>query len=73
MNAYETVTILVTAGAAVVGLIDYVRSGGAFSSASHAGTLWFDHAADQPIEDRPSEDAVDLPIPRRPLRGRVEP
>lgn len=72
MNAYETVTVLVTAGAAVVGLIDYLRSGGAWSSAGRAGTLWFDHAADQPLESRPSEDAVDLPIPRRPLRGRVE-
>ncbi|HEV3128378.1 MAG TPA: hypothetical protein VGY32_05315 [Solirubrobacteraceae bacterium] len=72
MNAYETVTILVTAGAAAVGLVDYLRSGGAFSAAGRNGTFWFDHAADQPIDQRPSEDAVDLPIPRRPLRGRPE-
>ena len=72
MNAYETVTIMVTAGAAVVGLVDYLRSGGAFGAAGRVGTFWFDHAADQPIDQRPSEDAVDLPIPRRPLRGRPE-
>ena len=72
MNAYETVTILVTAGAVVVGLVDYLRSGGAFASSGRNGTLWFDHSTDRPIEQRPSEDAVDLPIPRRPVRGRVE-
>lgn len=72
MNPYETVTILVTAGAALVGLVDYLRSGGGFASAGRNGSLWFDHAADEPIENRPSEDAVDLPIPRRPLRGRLD-
>jgi hypothetical protein len=72
MNAYETVTILVTGGAAVVGLVDYLRSGGAFTSTGRSGTFWFDHANDRPIEQRPSEDEVDLPLPRRPLRGRVE-
>ena len=72
MNAYETVTILVTVGAAVVGLVDYLRSGGPFTSTGRNGTFWFDHAGDQPIEQRPSEDEVDLPLPRRPLRGRVE-
>jgi hypothetical protein len=72
MNAYETVTILVTVGTAVVGMVDYLRSGGAFSSSGRIGTFWFDHAVDQPIDQRPSEDAVDLPIPRRPLRGRID-
>ena len=72
MNAYETVTILVTAGAAVVGLLDYLRSGGAFASLGRSGSLWFDHASDSPIEQRPSEDSMDLPIPRRPLRGRID-
>lgn len=72
MYAFETVTILVTAGAAVVGLVDYLRTGDVFSWAGRNGGLWFDHAADQPIEQRPSEDEVDLPLPRRPLRGRVE-
>ncbi len=71
MNA-ETVTILVTAGAAAIGVIDYLRSGSALAWPGRTGGLWFDHAADQPIDERPSEDAVDLPIPRRPLRGRAD-
>ena len=72
MNAYEKVTIVVTAVAAALGVVDYLRSGGGFASAGRVGSLWFDHAADRPIENQPSEDAVDLPIPRRPLRGRFE-
>ena len=72
MNAYETVTILVTAGAAAFGLVDYLRSGGSFGATGRVGSFWFDHVNDQPIAQRPSEDAVDLPIPRRPLRGRID-
>ena len=72
MNAYETLTIVVTAGVAAIGLVDYLRSGGGFASDGRSGTLWFDHTNDRPIEDLPSEDAVDLPIPRRPLRGRLD-
>lgn len=71
MNA-ETVTILVTAGAAGIGVVDYLRSGGAFAWAGRNGRFWFDHAVDQPLDERPSEDAIDLPIPRRPLRGRID-
>lgn len=71
MSAY-TVTIAATLGAVVIGLIDHLRSGGPFASAGRVGGLWFDHAADRPIDQRPSEDTVDLPIPRRPLRGRID-
>jgi hypothetical protein len=68
----ETITILVTAGATAIGVVDHFRSGGAFAWAGRNGGLWFDHAGDRPIAERPSEDAVDLPIPRRPLRGRLD-
>lgn len=71
MNIYETVTILVTAGTAVVGLLDYLRSGPPLTQLGRQGMLWFDHLTDLPIADRPSEDEIDSPIPRRPLRGRV--
>ena len=71
MYAYETVTILVTVGSLVVGVVDYLRSGGALAQLGRQGGLWFDHAADRPIADRPSEDQIDAPIPRRPLRGRI--
>jgi len=73
MNAYATITILVTVGAAVIGLVDSLRSGGPLSQLSRRdGGFWFEHPDDLPIEQRPSEDAIDAPIPRRPLRGRIE-
>lgn len=71
MNIYETVTILVTVGTAVVGLVDYMRSGGPFTQLGRQGTLWFEHPADRAIGERPSEGQIDAPIPRRPLRGRL--
>lgn len=73
MNAYATITILVTVGAAAIGLVDYLRSGGPFRQLSQrGGAFWFEHPDDLPIEERPSEDAIDAPIPRRPLRGRSD-
>lgn len=71
MNAYETVTIIVTAGAVLIGVVDYLRSGGPIAQLGRYGTLWFDHIGDLPIEQRPSEDERDAPIPRRALRGRL--
>jgi hypothetical protein len=71
MNVYETVTILVTVGTAVVGLVDHLRSGGPLTQLGRQGAWWFEHPADRPISERPSEDQIDAPIPRRPLRGRL--
>jgi hypothetical protein len=73
VNALQTVTILVVAGTAIVGLIDYLRRGGPLSQLSRLGrdgVVWFDRLADLPIDQRPSEDELDAPIPRRPLTGR---
>lgn len=70
VNAFETVTILVTAGTVVVGLVTYLRGGGALDNLGRDGAMWFDHLADVPVEQRPSEDELDAPIPRRPLFGR---
>jgi hypothetical protein len=71
MYVYETVTVLVTVGTLVIGTIDYFRSGGVLSQLGRHGNMWLDHAADAPLADRPSEDEMDAPIPRRPLRGRI--
>jgi hypothetical protein len=71
MNSFETVTIVVTLGAAFVGAWAYLRSGGPLTQLGRQGTLWFDHTVDRPLSEAPSEDEVDLPIPRRPLRGRI--
>jgi hypothetical protein len=70
MSGYETVTILVVVGTLVVGGLDYLRRGGPLSQLGRTGALWFDHTTDRAISDRPSEDEIDAPIPRRPLRGR---
>jgi hypothetical protein len=71
VNVYEIVTIGVTAGALLFGVIDYLRTGSALVGLGRGGALWFDHLADQPFDQRPSEDDRDAPIPRRPLRGRL--
>ena len=70
MYGFETVTILTTVGSAVVGAVSFLRSGGPLAQLGRQGQLWFDHATDWPLQERPSEDALDAPIPRRPLRGR---
>ena len=67
VNALETVTIVVVAGTGVLGVIDYLRSGGPLTRLGRDGSVWFDHLADLPIDERPAEDALDAPIPRRPL------
>ena len=71
MYGFETVTIITTIGAALVGTVGYMRSGGPLAQLGRYGTLWFDHASDRPLAEAPSEDDADLPIPRRPLRGRL--
>ncbi len=72
MSGFETVTILTTVGAAVAGVWGYLRGGGPLAQLGRQGALWFEHVTDRPLADVPSEDEVDLPIPRRPLRGRLD-
>lgn len=71
MYAFETVTIAVVVGTVALGLIDYLRVGGPLSRLGRDGAMWFDHLSDLPLEERPSEDALDAPIPRRPLYKRA--
>ena len=71
MSAFEAVTILVTAATAVIGVLIYLRTGGPLAELGRTGVMWFEHPADRPIEDVPSEDERDAPIPRPPLRGRI--
>ncbi len=71
MTTYETVTVLVVAGTLIVGLIDYLRAGGPIAQLGRQGAFWFEHSEDRPLDQHPSEDRADAPIPRRPLRGRL--
>ena len=54
----------------MLGVLDYVRGVLPLSRLGRDGSMWFDHLADVPLDERPSEDALDAPIPRRPLVGR---
>jgi hypothetical protein len=72
MYSFETVTIVATIGSAVAGAWGFLRGGGPLANLGRQGTLWFEHVTDRPLAEAPSEDQVDLPIPRRPLRGRID-
>ncbi len=72
MYGFEAVTIVTTVGAGIAGVVSYLRSGGPLAQLGRQGLLWFDHSADRPLDQLPSEDAIDSPIPRRPLRGRPD-
>ena len=71
MNLFETITIVVTAGGIVLAATPWFRPSRVLSSMGRLGPLWFDHNDDQDLAFRPSEDANDAPIPRKPLRGRA--
>ena len=71
MYVFETVTIAATTGAALAGTVAYFLSGGPLTQLGRLGSLWFEHVSDRPLADAPSDDQTDLPIPRRPLRGRL--
>ena len=72
MIVFEAVTIAVAvSGAAVAGIV-YLRGPGALEGLGRQGQSWFEHPADREVSDRPSEDERDTPLPRRPLRGRLD-
>jgi len=70
MNAFELVTICVTLGGVLLSFTPPFRLRGSFGDVGRRGMMWFDRAEDCDIAERPSEDAVDAPIPHRPLRAR---
>jgi hypothetical protein len=72
MNAFEVVTFVVAVAAILLAVFSYLRLNRALSELGRRGGTWFDHQEDLPIEERPSDDDVDAPIPKRPLRGRPE-
>jgi hypothetical protein len=72
MNAFEVVTFVVAVAAIALALFSYLRLSRVLNEFGRRGSNWFDRVEDLPIEDRPSEDDIDAPIPKRPLRGRPE-
>lgn len=70
MNAFEVVTIVVSVIAIALALTAYFRVGNVVRELGRSGHSWFERSEDREIEERPSEDERDDPIPHRPLRGR---
>ncbi len=72
MTVIQAVTIAVAVLGAVVAVIAYLRGPAGLEQLGRQGQTWFDHAGDRVVEERPSEDERDAPLPRRRLRGRPE-
>ncbi len=70
MNSFEIVTIAVTLIALALCLTRYFRTGRVVADLGRQGSMWFEHSEDRQVDDRPTEDAVDSPLPHRPLRTR---
>jgi hypothetical protein len=73
MTALEVIIIAIALLGAAAALVGYLHAPArGFEHIGRQGQAWFDRAEDRPISERPSEDDRDLPLPRRPLRGRPE-
>jgi hypothetical protein len=70
MNEFEIVTIGVTVVAVMLAATPFFRPSLVLAQLGRQGQMWFDHPQDVEIGVRPSEDEVDEPLPRRPLRAR---
>lgn len=70
MSSFEIVTIAVTAVALALCLTRWFWPGRVAAELGRQGDLWFERAEDRELEERLAEDAVDAPLPRRPLRAR---
>lgn len=69
-NAFEIVIVAVAVVAILLSFTRYFRTGRVLAELGRSGSMWFEHEEDREIDDRPGEDAVETPIPRRPLRTR---
>ncbi len=72
MNAFETIILIVAVAAVALALGARFGPARSLQDIGRSGSFWFDHQDDVPLDQRPSEDDRDAPIPRRPLRGRPE-
>lgn len=69
-NAFEIVLIAVAVVGILLSFTRYLRPGRAVADLGRVGSMWFEHIEDREVNERPSEDARETPIPRRPLRSR---
>ncbi len=69
MSAFEVVLVVVAVLAILVACTRYFRTRNVASELGGSPQS-FAHPEDGPVDDHPSEDERDQPLPRRPLRGR---
>ena len=70
MSTFEIVVIVVAVIGIGLALTPWFSISRLMARIGRSGGTWFDHADDLPVEQRPSDDERDAPIPKRPLRGR---
>ncbi len=69
-NAFEIVIVAVAAVAILLSFTRHFRTGRVMAELGRQGSMWFEHEEDREIHERLGEDALETPIPRRPLRTR---
>jgi hypothetical protein len=72
VTTFEVVVIVVAVVGIGLALTPWFRPTRLISRIGRRGGTWFDHAEDLPVEQRPTNDERDAPIPSRPLRGRPQ-
>jgi hypothetical protein len=70
MNAFEIVTIGVTLIALALSMTRYFRFTNVVADLGRQGDMWFEHTEDRTVEEQPTEDERETPLPHRPLRSR---
>lgn len=70
VTVFEIVMFVVAALAVLACFTPFFSIRRAVGSLGRQGMFWFEHDEDREVEDRPTEDERDAPLPRRPLRGR---
>jgi hypothetical protein len=69
-STFEIVTVTVCVVGALLSLTAYFRPGRVLRELGRTGATWLEHPDERSLAELPSEDALDAPIPRRPLRSR---
>jgi hypothetical protein len=71
MSLFEVVLIVVFIVCVPLAAVIHFPVRKLIEQAGRRGGLWFEHPEDVPVQDVPSEDERDPPIPRRQLPGRL--
>ena len=70
ITAFEIVMFVVAALAVAACFTPFFNVRRAVSDLGRQGGFWFEHEEDREVDERPSEDVRDAPLPHRPLRAR---